>query len=106
MPRLDQITDCGSRAREIWQYLNSVCETFDLRRYMTFRTTVTRCEWHSDKGVWKVQLTQSFPDGTSRQIEESCHVLLHATGLLHQFKWPDIEGLAEFKGRVSCSPSR
>lgn len=70
---------------------------------MTFNTTVTRCDWQTDKGLWQVQLSQQQPDGSMRVFEESCDVLLHATGLLHHFKWPDIEGLANFKGKVTCT---
>ncbi|RAL65936.1 hypothetical protein DID88_005597 [Monilinia fructigena] len=35
-----------------------------------------------------------------RVFEETCDLLLHATGILNNFKWPDIKGIEKFKGRV------
>lgn len=31
---------------------------------------------------------------------DECDVLLHATGILNRWKYPDIKGLDKFKGRV------
>ena len=36
---------------------------------------------------------------------EKCDFLLNGTGILTNFKWPNIEGLNKFKGRVVCRSS-
>ncbi|WEW61449.1 hypothetical protein PRK78_006939 [Emydomyces testavorans] len=89
-----------SYAPDIWKYLDRVCKTFDLRKYMTFNTKVIGAFWEGDKGEWKVTLTQTMPDGTQREFEERCHVLLNTTGIFNNYKWPELEGMDKFRGRV------
>ncbi|EFE33688.1 uncharacterized protein ARB_07635 [Trichophyton benhamiae CBS 112371] len=82
---------------------DKVCEVFDLRKYMTFNTRVTGAYWEEACGQWRVELSQTAPDGSQIVIEEKCHVLLNASGFLNKYKWPDIPGLDEFTGRVIIS---
>jgi cation diffusion facilitator CzcD-associated flavoprotein CzcO len=42
----------------------------------------------------------SASDGTTTDLSDECDVLLHATGVLDKFKWPKIEGLDTFKGKL------
>lgn len=87
----------------MWAYLDKVCEVFDLRKYMTFNTRVTGAYWEEACGQWRVELSQTAPDGSQIVIEEKCHVLLNASGFLNKYKWPDTPGLDEFTGRVIIS---
>ncbi|KAF2194076.1 FAD/NAD(P)-binding domain-containing protein [Zopfia rhizophila CBS 207.26] len=90
-----------SYAPDIHKYLAKVVETFGLRKYMTFNTEVVRSEWQDNTGKWKVTLRQNMPGSDqSKEFEEECDLLFYATGLLNRFKWPDVEGLNKFKGRV------
>ena len=72
-----------------------------LRRFMTFNTEVVGCYWQEEKGEWLVKLRQTAEDGSTKESEDTCNVLLHGTGILNNFKWPDIEGIEKFKGKVS-----
>ncbi|KAF3490682.1 sterigmatocystin biosynthesis monooxygenase StcW [Arthroderma uncinatum] len=90
-----------SYALDVWAYLDRVCKVFGLRKYMTFNTRVTGAYWEEDRGQWRVTLSQTGPDGTQKDIEESCHVLLNASGFLNGYKWPDIPGIEKFKGKVT-----
>jgi hypothetical protein len=47
-----------------------------------------------------VKLRENRPGSAPREFEEKCDLLLHATGILNNFKWPEIEGLEKFKGKV------
>ncbi|KAI1975380.1 hypothetical protein LOZ55_004700 [Ophidiomyces ophidiicola] len=89
-----------SYSPDIWKYLDRICNTFDLRKYMTFNTKVTGAFWEADKGEWRVTMTQTAPDGTEKEIEDRCHVLLNGNGLLNSYKWPELEGREKFKGKV------
>ncbi|KAK3113063.1 hypothetical protein LTR53_010020 [Teratosphaeriaceae sp. CCFEE 6253] len=89
-----------SYAPDIWGYLDKVCDTFALRKYMVFNTEIMGCTWDGTKGEWKVKLREII-NGNVREFEDTCHLLLHATGILNNFKYPDIPGLQDkFKGRV------
>ncbi|KAK3633928.1 hypothetical protein LTR56_015538 [Elasticomyces elasticus] len=90
-----------SYSPDIWNYLDKVCKTFDLRKYMTFSTEVIGCHWDESKGEWKVKLRETRNGEVVREFGETCHLLLHGAGLLNNYKWPDIPGLQDkFKGKV------
>jgi hydroxyversicolorone monooxygenase len=89
-----------SHAPDIWEYLNKVVTAFDLRKYMTFNTEAVGAWWQEDKGQWKVKLRQTVSDVAVREFETECDVLLYGVGFLNNYKWPDIEGLENFKGKA------
>jgi cation diffusion facilitator CzcD-associated flavoprotein CzcO len=89
-----------SYAPDIHKYLEKVCDVFDLRKYMTFNTEVIRAEWKDDVGKWRVTLRQTTASGEEKKFEEECDLLLYATGLLNNYKWPGIIGINSFKGRI------
>lgn len=90
-----------SYSPDIWKYLNKVCEVWGLRKYMHFNTEVVGCYWQQDTGEWLVKIKETSPEGITRLFEDRCHVLLHGTGILNNFKWPSIEGIEKFKGRIT-----
>lgn len=89
-----------SYALDIHKYLAKVVEVFDLRKYMTFNTEVVRAEWQEEAGRWKVTLRQQSPFGGVRDFEDECDVLMYATGILNNYKWPAIKGINSFQGRI------
>lgn len=90
-----------SPGADVQNYLQKVCEVFDLKQYMTFNTEVIGCYWDDDAGEWLVKLRQILPGHEPREIEDRCHILLPATGPLNNYQWPDTPGLFDkFKGRV------
>ncbi|KAK0363158.1 hypothetical protein LTR91_023303 [Friedmanniomyces endolithicus] len=90
-----------SYSPDIWKYLDKVCKTFDLRKYMTFHTEVAGCWWDDGKGEWKVKLREIRDGKVVREFGDTCHLLLHGAGILNNFKWPEIPGLKDkFKGKV------
>lgn len=88
-----------SKATDIWKYLDKVCETFDLRKYMTFNTEIIGCLWDEEIGKWTVKMKQKSETG-EKEFEETCDLLLHAAGILNNYKFPDVKGMEKFKGKV------
>ncbi|KAK5944688.1 hypothetical protein PMZ80_001888 [Knufia obscura] len=89
-----------SYSPDIHKYLGKICEVFDLRKYMHFNHEIVGCYWQQDTGEWLVKIKETKSDGTTRLFDDRCHVLLHGTGILNNYKWPSIEGIEKFKGRV------
>ena len=89
-----------SYSADIWAYLNKVCKTFDLRKYMQFSTEVKGCYWQEETGKWKVKLRQTVEGQEPKDFEDECDILLSATGILNNWKWPNIPGMDKFKGRL------
>ncbi len=67
---------------------------------MTFSTKVIGCYWQQETGEWLVKLEQTNPDGSKRQYEDRCHMLIQGTGVLNTPQWPNIKGIEKFKGRL------
>lgn len=67
---------------------------------MTFSTKVISCSWQQPTGEWLVKLEQTNLDGSKRQFEDRCHMLIQGTGVLNTPQWPNIKGIEKFKGKV------
>lgn len=62
---------------------------------MKLNTKVLEARWDEDKGMWSLTLEDQVTKGT---WQDWCHVLVNGTGILNNWKWPDIEGLHNFAG--------
>ncbi len=67
---------------------------------MQFPSETTKAEWQQTSATWKIWINITSPDGTVTEKIDECDVLLHATGVLNKFKWPDIKGIEEFQGKL------
>nr|POE51571.1 putative sterigmatocystin biosynthesis monooxygenase stcw [Quercus suber] len=90
-----------SYSPDIWKYLDKVCNTFDLRKYMHFRSEVVGCYWNEEKGQWRVKIRETQPGTEPREFEDHCDLLLHGTGILNNFK---VENSSLWLG--GCNPLR
>ncbi|MEO1575942.1 MAG: NAD(P)/FAD-dependent oxidoreductase, partial [Pseudomonadota bacterium] len=81
-----------SGSEEIWRYMKSVAERFELGPHLRFNTEVTGLRFDADANLWRVSLR----DGET--IAAKTVVL--ATGALSRPALPDVDGLASFKGKV------
>jgi cation diffusion facilitator CzcD-associated flavoprotein CzcO len=76
--------------REIWAYFADVARRFGVERHITYGTEVAGLEFA--RGRWQVTTT----DGQHDEAD----VVIAATGVLHHPRYPDIEGLADFRGAM------
>lgn len=82
---------------EIHAYLRFVADRLDLRRHISFDTSVTGAYFDDDAGRWVVD--------TDGGASLRARFLVSAMGALSQPQWPQIEGLERFAG-VRCHTSR
>ncbi|KAE9367648.1 FAD/NAD(P)-binding domain-containing protein [Stipitochalara longipes BDJ] len=83
-------------AEEIEAYFCRVCEEEDLEREIRTEHRVVEAKW-SERGVWELKVE----DLRARMVfEDYCHFLLDASGILNNWKWPQIPGLHDFKGEL------
>lgn len=96
-------------ASEISDYLNRVADCFELRQYIHLNHQVAGCFWDEERGKWKVkiQIVEPKVDWSSREplsvireFWDEGDVVLHATGILNRWSFPNIPGWESFKGRV------
>ena len=77
---------------EILRYLQFVAERYDLRRDISFLTTVDQAVWDDPARRWRIR--------TDQGTEISCRFFVMATGCLSVPKEVDIDGAARFQGEV------
>ncbi|KAM0431515.1 hypothetical protein ACHAPT_005493 [Fusarium lateritium] len=85
-----------SPSKEIWEYFKDVATKFNLERHVKLSHRVQSAKWDEDLGVW--ELIVLTPDGTT--IIDRCEILVNGTGVLNNWKYPSIPGLADFKGKL------
>ena len=93
-------TNSSSSASEITSYLEKVSEVFDLKKYMRFNTDVYGAEWMELEGQWKIKYHESDQDGSVREFEDFADIFLNNCGIQNDWKWPAIEGLDVFEGKL------
>ncbi|KAF5385429.1 hypothetical protein D9757_005446 [Collybiopsis confluens] len=90
-----------STATEILRYYKGLVEKFDLAKYIRLSHEVIKAQWLESAHKWEI--TVRAPDGS--QFKDECNVFINAGGVLNDWRWPDIEGLHDFRG-VLCHTAR
>lgn len=62
---------------------------------MELNSKVLEAIWDEESGKWKVKIDQN---GVIK--EDEAEIFVSATGNLNNWKWPNIEGLSDFKGKL------
>ena len=88
-----------SSSEEIWQYFKDVAVKYNLEKYVKFNTAVDSATWDEESGQWKLKLVD--PDGAP--FDDYCDILFNCSGVLNSWKYPDIPGLDQFKGKFMHS---
>ncbi|KAK6386124.1 hypothetical protein LTS17_001698 [Exophiala oligosperma] len=82
---------------EIQAYLKRVNEKYKAYEYMKFNHRVEKASWNEKTGHWLVEVQNTITGETSL---DTADVVCSAVGILNAWKYPDIPGLHEFKGRL------
>ncbi|HEY7045519.1 MAG TPA: NAD(P)/FAD-dependent oxidoreductase [Nocardioidaceae bacterium] len=82
---------------ELYAYLESVADKFDLRRHITFGAEATSAEYDEDGQRWTVRARGR--GGASLSYE--ANVVITAVGAFNKPKLPKVEGVASFEGPVA-----
>ncbi|RHZ62629.1 hypothetical protein CDV55_105871 [Aspergillus turcosus] len=91
-----------SKAPEILEYFKNIARKHDLYKFIKLNHKVINAEWSDSDGIWKIQVQDNL---TGKIIHDWCHFMITASGILNNWKWPDIPGLHTFKGELLHSAS-
>lgn len=73
-------------------------------RYIRLQHEVVHAQYDTPTGKWLVRVRRPNAEtGVMEEFEDSGDVLVTAVGALSRWKWPEIEGLREFKGELQHS---
>ncbi len=84
---------------EIHQYLLYVVEKHGLRKFMNLNHKVSRAVWDEARAKWTLTMVHE-EDGKKKIVEDECDVLLSGVGVLNDWKWPEVEGIRDFGGKL------
>lgn len=68
-----------SSGEEIQKYVQTVVDTYDLRKYFLVNHQVIEAKWNDDEGVWKIKV-KNLLDGN--EFSDTAEVLINNEGLL------------------------
>lgn len=85
---------------EIQGYFEDFAARHGSCKYMKLDTKVIETRWDDSEGVWRITLEDQR---TKELWHDWAHCFVNGTGILNSWKWPEIEGLHDFKGPVMHS---
>ncbi|KAH6672045.1 putative sterigmatocystin biosynthesis monooxygenase stcW [Halenospora varia] len=80
---------------EIQRYFEDFAKRHGSEKYMKLNSKVVEARWNETEGKWTIILENPQ---TGERSEDWCHVLVNGSGILNNWRWPDIEGIHDFKG--------
>jgi cation diffusion facilitator CzcD-associated flavoprotein CzcO len=90
-----------SYAPEIWEYLKEIEREGDfIRKYVRLRHQIESVQWDGAAGLWRLKIRDLE---RNEVIEDEAEFFVNAGGVLNNWKWPDIAGLFDFKGKLMHS---
>ncbi|KAH7034888.1 uncharacterized protein B0I36DRAFT_360350 [Microdochium trichocladiopsis] len=84
-----------SPAPEIEKYLDDICHEERMMDTIKTNHQVVSAIWDEQRGVWIVTV-RNLESGT--EFDDEANFLVDASGILNNWKWPDIPGLHNFAG--------
>ncbi|KAF1917270.1 flavin-binding monooxygenase-like protein [Ampelomyces quisqualis] len=90
---------------EILDYLRNVAQKYGLYKYIRFNTSVEEAHWDDENRRWKIDV--KVTGGKDAEFNPAYSIntdfLVSAVGQLNRPRYPDIEGLESFKGKIMHS---
>lgn len=90
-----------SYSPEIWRYLKDIEEENDfINKYIKLKHQIESVEWDDEAGLWRLKIRNLE---TKEIFDDAAEFFINAGGVLNKWKWPDIPGLHDFKGKLMHS---
>ncbi|KAL4767501.1 hypothetical protein BDW60DRAFT_147723 [Aspergillus nidulans var. acristatus] len=88
-------SQCYAKGPEIQQYILDTTERYGLRERIQFKTKVISSIWNEEEGKWDLRLQRG-----KEVFEDKADVLINGSGVLNNWRFPDIEGIDTFQGKL------
>ncbi|RFU28489.1 hypothetical protein B7463_g7837, partial [Scytalidium lignicola] len=80
-----QILDC----------MKKTAKKYDVERFIKYEHSIKHAQWDEGTGKWRLKV-----ESRGNVFDDVCDIFINAGGVLNNWKWPNVEGLGEFKGRL------
>ncbi|KAI0483227.1 hypothetical protein GGR56DRAFT_663768 [Xylariaceae sp. FL0804] len=84
-------------ADEIEKYLQDICEEERMMDSIKLRHKVAGAWWDESQGLWDLSIINLE---TGEEFRDQANFLVDASGILNNWRWPDIPNLKSFKGTL------
>ncbi|TPX15229.1 uncharacterized protein E0L32_004506 [Thyridium curvatum] len=84
-------------ANEIFDYFDGFANKYQLKKYIKTRHQVIGAYWDHNIGGYDVKI-RDLANGVI--VSDHCDILINASGILNNWKWPAIPGLNKYKGTL------
>jgi cation diffusion facilitator CzcD-associated flavoprotein CzcO len=82
---------------EIRKYFNDFADKYTLNKFIKLNHEVVGARWDNKHSRWEVQIRDAI---ANEVINDSCDILINASGILNAWRWPAIPGLPKYKGKL------
>ncbi|TPX16724.1 uncharacterized protein E0L32_003665 [Thyridium curvatum] len=88
-------TNFFSPAEEIGAYLCQICKDENMLDAIKTKHQVASAQWDEGQGLWRLNIVNLE---TGEEFVDQANFVVDASGILNKWRWPDVEGLHNFKG--------
>jgi cation diffusion facilitator CzcD-associated flavoprotein CzcO len=85
---------------EIQQYFEGFVKRHGTEKYIQLNSKLIESVWDANEAIWNITLENT---ATGEITKDWAHVVVNGTGILNNWKWPQIEGLHDFQGPLMHS---
>ncbi|KAF2790613.1 FAD/NAD(P)-binding domain-containing protein [Melanomma pulvis-pyrius CBS 109.77] len=93
-------TQFFASGKEIQGYFEGFAERHGSKKYMKLDSKIIEAQWDDAEGIWNITIENPKTKAISK---DWAHVFINGTGILNNWKWPEIEGIHDFKGPLMHS---
>ncbi|KAL3475204.1 hypothetical protein BJX99DRAFT_247726 [Aspergillus californicus] len=83
-------------SRQIHEYMHGVADKYACNQYIKYQHSVKSAIWNEGNAKWEIQVEKA--DGTV--LKDEVDVFINAGGVLNKWKWPNIDGINTFQGKL------
>ncbi|CAG9943089.1 unnamed protein product [Clonostachys rosea f. rosea IK726] len=84
-------------AREIFEYFDGFANKYGLKQFIRTSHQVVGAYWNDTRGGYDVKVKDV---ATGNIVDDECDILINASGILNNWRYPAIPGLDKFKGTL------
>lgn len=84
-------------AEEIGEYICRVCDEHGLRENIKTLHQIVSARWNERAGIWDLTIRNLR---TGHEFGDYANFLVDGTGILNNWKWPDVPDLSAFQGTL------
>jgi cation diffusion facilitator CzcD-associated flavoprotein CzcO len=84
-------------SKEIQGYFKDFATKHNLWQYIQVNHEIVRAEWQDTPGEWSVEVRDTV---SGEVTEHRCDIFINGSGILNNWRWPDIPGLDHFQGKL------